>query len=359
VWGLGNGIDQWRQSVSGANSFGNQFVLTTFGESHGPALGAVIDGCPAGVLWDERFLRQELERRRPGVSGIVSGREEMDEPEVLSGVFEGKTLGTPIAVLVRNQDARSKDYGEIAQKPRVGHADDVWLNKFGLSDFRGGGRSSGRETLSRVIGGAIAKMLLKQLLPELKIIGFSRQIGALQVEEEEIAPLLKLPLAYPSDAFVARFPSQVQQKEVEQLLLQAKKDGHSYGGIAEIRVVGVAQALGQPVFHKLKADFACAFMGVGASVFFEVGAGILATLSEGSVFHRDLHGSHYGGIRGGISTGEPLILRVGFKPTSTVLENAKKGRHDPCIVPRAIPVLESMVALVLVDHLLLSRSDRI
>jgi chorismate synthase len=345
--------------MSGANSFGKQWVLTTFGESHGPALGAVIDGCPAGVLWDELLLRKELERRRPGSSAIVSARRESDEPEVLSGVFEGRTLGTPIAVLVRNHDARPQDYGKIAKNPRVGHADDLWFDKFGFSDPRGGGRSSGRETLARVIGGAIAKMFLKELLPDLKIIGFSRKIGGIEVADKELVRFWKLPIAYPADSFVARFPSKLQQKKVDRLLKQAKKEGSSYGGVAEIRALGIPRGLGQPVFHKLKADLASACMSVGASVSFEVGAGILATHSEGSSFHRKKDASIYGGIRGGMATGEPLILRMGFKPTSTVLEHAKRGRHDPCIVPRAIPVLESMVALVLADHLLLARADRV
>ena len=345
--------------MSGANSIGHKLRITTFGESHGVALGAIVDGCPAGLAWDEALLKAELERRRPGSSKVVSDRGETDVPEILSGVYEGKTLGTPIAVIVRNHDARSQDYKEIAASPRAGHADDVWKEKFGHSDPRGGGRSSGRETLTRVIGGAVAKMLLRAAVPSLKIVGFSSAIGPFEVSAEEVAKLLAMTDSYPADGFTARFPSPQGQKDVEKLLVDAKAEGRSYGGKVEIRVTGMPKGLGQPVFQKLKADLAAAFMSVGATCSFEIGAGLEATEAEGSVFHRASDEERYGGIRGGISTGEPLLLRVGFKPTSTVLDTAKKGRHDPCIVPRAVPVLEAMTALVLADHLLLAKSDKI
>ncbi len=201
--------------MSSANSFGEKFILTTFGESHGVALGAVIDGCPAGVSWDDELLKKELARRRPGSSAAVSARKEDDLPELLSGVYQGKTLGTPIAIIVRNHDARSEDYHDIASRPRTGHADDVWKEKFGHCDPRGGGRVSGRETLARVIGGAIARMLLKEISPSLTIMGFSRRIGPIQIE----APGEK-------------------DKEIEALLVRAKEEGKSYGGSAEIRADG-------------------------------------------------------------------------------------------------------------------------
>ena len=344
--------------MSGANSFGSRLILTSCGESHGAGLGAVIDGVPAGVRWDEERLKDELERRHPGQSAVVSSRGEADEAEVLSGVFEGRTLGTPIAVLVRNKDARSEDYAKIAKKSRPGHADDVWKTKFGHSDPRGGGRSSGRETVSRVISGAVAQMILGHLAPKLRVTGFAAQIGPFELGERERETLSKKKFRYPADAFVARFPSTAQTKKVETLLLEAKTKGLSYGGVAEIWVDGVPAGLGQPVFHKIKADLASACLSLGATSAFELGAGFAATQAEGSQFHVD-KGDIYGGIRGGITTGERLIFRVGFKPTSSVLDVAKKGRHDPCIVPRALPVLEAMTYHILTDHILWARTDRV
>ena len=343
------------EKMSSANSFGSRFILTSFGESHGPALGAVVDGMPAGIEWDEALLQKQLERRRPGTSAIVSGRGEADEPEVLSGVYGGKTLGTPIAVVVRNRDARSSDYEEIARNARVGHADDVWRAKFGHSDPRGGGRSSGRETVSRVLGGAVARMFLQAVAPTVCIKGFASQIGPYSLNDKDRALISSVD----PDELIARFPSERKSKDIETLLIEAKTKGLSYGGTAEIWIDGVPAHLGQPVFHKLKADLASAFMGVGASSAFELGDGFETTGAEGSLFHRVENSERYGGIRGGISTGERIILRAGFKPTSSVLDVAKQGRHDPCIVPRAIPVLEAMTALVLADHLLWARQDQI
>jgi len=342
--------------MSGANSFGSRFVVTSFGESHGVALGAVIDGVPAGLPWDDEILRSELARRRPGTSSVVSARQEQDRAEVLSGVYQGKTLGTPIAVIVRNHDQRPEDYAEIARAaPRPGHADDVWKTKFAHADPRGGGRSSGRETVARVMGGAVARMLLRELSPGLRVTAFSRAIGPFSLSEDEV----KMFMQAPSDDFVARFPSASRSSAVEKLLSDAKSEGRSYGGIAEIRVSGAPAGLGQPVFHKLKADLASALIGVGAANSVEFGEGFAAATAEGSEFHRRKNADHYGGIRGGISSGETITVRVGFKPTATVLDEARKGRHDPCIVPRAIPVLEAMTFLVLADHFLWMRTDRI
>lgn len=340
--------------MSSANSFGSRFILTSFGESHGLALGAVIDGMPAGIEWNELLLQKQLERRRPGTSNIVSGRSEADDPEVLSGVYNGKTLGTPIAIIIRNRDARSIDYEAIAKNPRVGHADDLWRAKFGHSDPRGGGRSSGRETVARVIGGAVALMLIKAIAPKICIKGFASHIGPYSLDEKEKA----LVSSIEPDGFIARFPSESKCKDIEKLLIEAKTKGLSYGGVAEVWIDGLPAHLGQPVFHKLKADLASAFMGVGATSSFELGDGFEATKTEGSFFHRLGQAESYGGIRGGISTGERIILRTGFKPTSSVLNVAKVGRHDPCIVPRAIPVLEAMAALVLADHILWARQDQ-
>lgn len=338
-----------------ANTFGELFRLTSFGESHGVALGAVIDGCPAGVRWDTELLKRQLERRRPGQSQVVTSRNETDVPEILSGVFEGKTLGTPIAVIIRNSDARSDDYKGLT--PRAGHADDVWKQKFGHSDPRGGGRSSGRETLARVVGGAVAAMFVREVAPDLMVRGFANRIGPFGLEADERNSFASSKGEFVADSFVARFPSKAREKDVEKLLLDAKAEGKSYGGTAEIWIDGAPANLGQPVFRKFKADLAAAMMSVGATSGFEVGAGEEATRAEGNEFHAG-DGQGYGGIRGGISTGEQIVLRVHFKPTSSVMDIAKKGRHDPCIVPRAIAVLEAMAWLVIADHLLWSRLDR-
>ncbi len=349
-----------------ASSFGQRFVMTTFGESHGPALGVVIDGCPAGVPFDEALLRRELARRRPGSltgsgESITSARAESDEPEILSGVYQGVTLGTPLAMLVRNQDARSKDYDQIAQTPRIGHADDVWKNKFGHSDPRGGGRSSGRETVARVMAGAVAQMLLAKLCPGISVRGFARQIGPLMLSEQELAQLDAESVSVQQiDAFAARLPSARLSSEVTALLLSAKQQGRSFGGLAELWIDGASASWGQPVFHKLKADLAQAMLSVGATTSVELGDGVDVASAEGTSFHsqRD-RPQRYGGIRGGISTGERIVLRVACKPTASVLHVAKAGRHDPCIVPRAIPVLEAMAYVVLADHALWQRTDRL
>jgi chorismate synthase len=338
-----------------ANTFGSRFQITSFGESHGTALGVVIDGCPAGIKWNQTLLLSDLARRRPGASAIVSQRQETDQPEILSGVFEDKTLGTPIAIIVRNQNAQSQDYEQIKNSPRAGHADDVWRDKFGISDHRGGGRSSGRETVARVLGGSVAKMFLSEVHPQLTVRGFASEIGAFRLRDNERQQFLKGNLS--ADGFSARFPSSHHQ-QVFASLKEAQAAGESWGGQAEIVVQGMPKGLGQPVFHKLKADLAAAIMSVGATAAFEIGAGSGGASQPGTEFHDASKTSPYGGVRGGISTGEDLQLKVSFKPTSSILDVAKKGRHDPCIVPRAIPVLEAMVALVLADHTLWMQTDR-
>jgi len=341
-----------------ANQYGVRFSFISFGESHGPALGLVIDGCPAGLTFDLELLHRELERRRPGQDNVSSARQEKDQPEILSGVFEGRTLGTPIAIVVRNLDARSEDYQEIAKNPRAGHADDVWRDKFTHSDPRGGGRSSGRETLCRVIAGAVAKMLVQALSPETRVVGFASKIGPFELVAAERDKLLAATKSYPADSFVARFASEKNSGAVEELLIQAKREGKSYGGTAEIMVFSPPKNLGQPIFHKLKSELAGAYLSVGASTGFEFGDGFASVGAEGSEFHsREL--SPYGGIRGGISTGETIHSKIAFKPTSSVMDVAKKGRHDPCIVARAIPVLEAMTWVVLADHMLWARGDRL
>lgn len=355
-----------------ANGFGERFRITTFGESHGPALGVVIDGCPASVKWQESLLRQELGRRRPGKKdegrpSIVTDRNESDEPEVLSGVFDGYTLGTPITIITRNQDARSHDYDEVAKRARTGHADDVWKSKFGRSDHRGGGRSSGRETVARVMAGAVAQMFLTQTIMGLRVTAFMRQAGEISLDQGErdaFAALVRNSLgkrnSYPADGFVGRFPaSSNKQSEFESMLVEAKTQGRSHGGIAEVWIDGCPENLGQPVFRKLKADLAAAFMSVGATSAVEIGAGFEGSSAEGTAFHSaGADSDRYGGIRGGISTGERITARIHFKPTASVLDVSKMGRHDPCIVPRAVPVLEAMSYLVIADHVLWSRGDR-
>lgn len=338
-----------------ANQFGSRFLITSFGESHGSALGVVIDGCPSGILFDQDLLKKQMERRRPGHHGqsqIVSGRQEADQVEILSGVFEDKTLGTPIAMIVRNQDARSQDYSQIKNAPRAGHADDIWKGKFGHSDHRGGGRSSGRETVSRVMAGSVAQMYMRHASPRTRVIGYASQVGPLSLTDAERIEVLKKDI----DSCQARFPSQ-NQNDVQELLKKAQETGESYGGVAEILVENPPAYLGQPVFHKLKSDLAMAFLSIGATNGFELGAGFEATSTPGTAFHTP-QSQVYGGIRGGVSTGENILLRISFKPTSSILDVAKKGRHDPYIVTRAIPVLEAMTWLVLADHLLWSKTDR-
>ncbi|MCB0356289.1 MAG: chorismate synthase, partial [Bdellovibrionales bacterium] len=335
-----------------ANSFGNRFKITSFGESHGVAMGVIIDGCPAGVPFDNELLMKELKRRRPGShegdTNLNSDRKEKDEPEVLSGVYAGLTLGTPIAIVVRNQDMRSKDYDEIKSQVRRGHADQVWKSKFGHSDHRGGGRSSGRETIARVMAGAVAQMVLQQVAPSLEIFAFAQSIGPLFLTPEDRKILLQQssPKQLYIDTFPARFPKEKQKGKITQLLSQAKIEGKSYGGIASFHILNSIENLGQPVFHKLKSDLAQAFMSIGATSGVELGAGFAAPQAEGSQFHQENDSNHYGGIQGGISTGDPIEMTIAFKPTASVLDTAKKGRHDPCIVPRALPVIEAMAKIV-------------
>jgi chorismate synthase len=328
------------------NTFGRFLTVTSFGESHGAALGAVIDGCPAGIAIGPEDFERALARRRPGQSAISTSRAESDRPEILSGIFEGKTLGTPIAVLVRNEDARSSDYDPASVRP--GHADEVWEKKFGLRDWRGGGRSSGRETLARVIGGVAA---VKILPPEVKIVGFARSVGghlAVTVPEALTSELV--------DRHPTRCPDPSVAAAIEKELLACKESGDSRGGVAEIWADGVPAGWGEPVFRKLKSELAAGLMSVGGVVGVEIGAGCTAAARSGLNFHASKEGA--GGIQGGLSNGERILLRAAFKPAATLGMKATKGRHDPCIVPRAIPVLEAMTALVLADFYLESRLNR-
>ncbi len=337
-----------------ANSFGTIFKMTSFGESHGAALGVIIEGCPAGVRVDLELLRGQLQRRRPGQSSVTTSRNENDDPEILSGVFEGTTLGTPIAVMVRNTDARSQDYSQIKNEPRIGHADDTWLLKFGHVDHRGGGRSSGRETAARVIAGAFAQMLCRQIQPDLVVKSFASQISTYKLTEAEIESALLADI----DHFQTRFPSLAREAQVIALLNTAKEQGQSYGGVVETYICSAPSGLGQPLFHKFKSDLASAMLSVGATIGFEFGAGFSSVTEAGNEFHHSINAKQYGGIRGGITTGEKINFRTAFKPTSSIKDIAKKGRHDPCIVTRAVPVIDAMTWMVLADHLLWSRLDR-
>lgn len=336
------------------NTFGELFRLTTFGESHGPALGAVVDGCPAGVPLGPADLQKALDRRRPGQSQLTTSRAEPDQAEILSGVFEGKTLGTPIAVIVRNQDQRSSDYDKLKTVDRPGHADAVWRERFKHRDHRGGGRTSGRETLCRVIGGAIAEAFLGRELPDLRVVAYVSQVGPL------VAPEPPLGLTREQvDAHPTRCADPAAAAQMAERIADAKARGDSLGGSIDLRVEHLPVGLGEPIFGKLKSRLADAMATIGAVSGVVWSPELLGRLDQpGSQFHADK--SAYGGIQGGLSNGEPVTVRVLFKPPSTLGEHAKSGRHDPCILPRAVPVLEAMASLVLADlwELSLARPHR-
>jgi chorismate synthase len=333
------------------NSIGKNLVLTSFGESHGTAIGAVIDGVPAGIPLNAGDIAQALSRRRPGQSDITTARNEPDEPELLSGVFEGRTLGTPVAVIVRNTAQRSEDYSPDQYRP--GHADKVWEDKYGIRDYRGGGRASGRETIARVVAGAVAEKILP---PGVRIVGYTQRVGP--VVAGQIPPGLTRNIV---DAHPTRCPDPGAAEEMQRLIAQYKEDGDSLGGTAIVRASGVPAGLGEPVFHKVKSALAAAITSVGAV------AGIMFGVTEddlelpGSVFHEELApgiARRSYGIQGGITNGEDIVLRVYVKPPSTTGDAAKKGRHDPCLLPRIVPVLEAMTAFTLADLYLGARLDR-
>lgn len=351
------------------NTFGKLLRITTFGESHGVALGCVIDGCPPKIPLSEKDIQRELDRRKPGQSAIATSRREGDEVKILSGIFEGKTLGTPIAMAVYNSDQRSGDYEKFKNVFRPGHADFVWEMKYGFRDYRGGGRSSGRETVSRVMAGAVAKKILANTLQKFKLYAYAKQIGPICGEKIDTDFIEKNPV---------RAADPVQAKKMEAYILKTKEDGDSVGGIVEIIVKGIPLGLGEPVFDKLNADLAKALVSIPTVKAVEFGSGFGAALKKGSEQNDPftvkggkiaITKNDAGGISGGISTGEDIIIRVAVKPPSSILKTQKTatkqkekvdiqvtGRHDPCIVPRFIPVAESMVALVLADHILRART---
>jgi chorismate synthase len=351
------------------NTFGQLFRVTSFGESHGGGVGVVVDGCPPRLEISAEEIQVDLDRRRPGQSKITTPRKESDTCEILSGVFEGKTLGTPIAILVRNKDARSQDYDEMAQKYRPSHADATYDAKYGIRNWQGGGRSSARETIGRVAAGAIAKKILRQVAG-VEIIGYVNRIKDLEgVVDPDTVTLEQV------ESNIVRCPDQDCAERMIDLIEQIGRSGDSIGGVVECVARHVPRGLGMPVFDKLEADLAKGVMSLPASKGFEIGSGFAGTLMTGSEhndeFYTDENGqirtrtNRSGGTQGGISNGENIILRVAFKPTATIRKEqrtvtmdgeetvlAAKGRHDPCVLPRAVPMVEAMVALVLCDHLL-------
>lgn len=341
------------------NSFGKLFVVTSFGESHGPAIGCVVDGCPPGLLLSIEDIQHELDRRKPGSSRFTTQRHESDTVQILSGVFEGKTTGTPIGLLIANEDAKPKDYDAIKNVYRPGHADYTYHHKYGIRDYRGGGRASARETAMRVAAGAIAKKILEQ--QGVRITGYIAQIG-------NIIPEQFVWSAIHQNAF--SFPDPNKLPQLEQLITNLRRDGDSIGGRITVFASGVPIGLGDPVFDKLDADIAHAMMSINAVKGVEIGDGFNVITQQGSQ-HRDEMDStgflsnHSGGTLGGISTGQDIVVSMAFKPTSSIRIPGKSlttkgeeidvvtvGRHDPCVALRAVPIVEAMLALVLTDHLL-------
>jgi chorismate synthase len=351
------------------NTFGHLFRITTFGESHGGGVGVVIDGCPPRLEITAEEIQFELDRRRPGQSKITTPRKEEDKCEILSGVFEGKTLGTPISILVRNKDTRSQDYDEMSVKYRPSHADATYDAKYGFRNWQGGGRSSARETIGRVAAGAIAKKILRQVAG-VEIIAYVKKIKDIEANIDSGTVTLE-----EVESNIVRCPNgEVAEKMIE-LIEQIRRDGNSIGGVVECVARNVPKGLGSPVFDKLEADLAKGVMSLPASKGFEIGSGFPGTLLSGfehnDEFYIDENGeirtvtNRSGGVQGGISNGENIIIRTAFKPTATIRKEQKtvtnegeetllagKGRHDPCVLPRAVPMVEAMVALVLCDHLL-------
>ncbi|HDN9024574.1 MULTISPECIES: chorismate synthase [Aeromonas] len=347
------------------NSFGQLFRVTTFGESHGLALGAVVDGCPPGLEICEADLQGDLDRRKPGTSRYTTPRREPDEVKILSGVFEGKTTGTSIGLLIENTDQRSKDYSDIKDLFRPGHADYTYHQKYGQRDYRGGGRSSARETAMRVAAGAIAKKYLKQV-HGIEITGFLSQLGPIKAEAFDAAQIEQNPFF---------FPDAGKLEELDQYMRDLKKEGNSIGAKVQVIASNVPVGLGEPVFDRLDADIAHAMMGINAVKGVEIGDGFAVVEQKGSE-HRDemtpagFASNHAGGILGGISSGQDIVVSMALKPTSSItvpgktintegeaIEMITKGRHDPCVGIRAVPIAEAMLALVLMDHLLRHRAQ--
>ena len=356
------------------NTYGQIFKITTFGESHGKALGVILDGCPAGLEIDETFIQNELDRRRPGQSSIVTQRKEGDKVEILSGIFEGKSTGTPISMIINNKDQRSRDYGHIMDKFRPSHADFTYQKKYGLRDYRGGGRSSARETAARVAAGAIAKLLLQK--NGISIHGYVSQVGNITISQDyknlDFSNIENTPIRCP-DLKVA--------EAMIDLIKKTRKKGDTVGGVVAAVVQGCPVGLGEPVFDKLHAELGKAMLSINACKGFEYGSGFEGAKMNGSD-HNDVFKNEggkistttnfSGGVQGGISNGMDIYFRVAFKPVATIIPAQDsineageavtiegKGRHDPCVVPRAVPIVEAMAALVVADFLLRNKSTQL
>ena len=354
------------------NTFGNIFRLTTFGESHGAGIGGVIDGMPAGIQVDMEFIQSELDRRKPGQSRLVTSRKETDEVEILSGIFEGKTTGCPIGFLVRNTNQQSQDYENLRHTFRPSHADYTYSQKYGLRDYRGGGRSSARETISRVVGGAFAKLVLRQL--GIQIQAYTQQVGNISLTGTYTDYDLTL-----TETNEVRCPDPKTAERMADLIASVKADGDTIGGIIAAVIRGCPAGLGEPVFGKLHAALAAAMLSINAAKGFEYGEGFTGATQRGSeqndLFQPDGQGgittltNHSGGIQGGISNGQDIYFRVAFKPVATLLREQQtvtdegqpttlhaRGRHDPCVLPRAVPIVEAMAAMTVLDYWLLSKA---
>jgi len=355
------------------NTFGTLYKITTFGESHGKGIGVVIDGCPSGLELDLDHIFSELQRRKPGQSKIVTQRHESEEFEVLSGVFDGKTTGTPLAIFIRNQDQRSKDYSHIANKYRPSHADYTYAEKYGIRDYRGGGRSSARETAARVIAGAVAKQVLNTL--DIYINAFVSQVGSITIPDNVELDLTQ------TENNIIRCPHQPTAEAMIELISQIKKKGDTIGGKISCKIENCPVGLGAPVFDKLHAELGKAMLSINAVKGFEIGSGFSAISMLGSE-HNDAFENvsgkittktnFSGGIQGGISNGMDIDFNVAFKPVATIIPQQEsvdtegnktivegKGRHDPCVVPRAVPIVESMAAMVILDHILINKSTKL
>lgn len=355
------------------NTFGQLFRLTSFGESHGPGIGGVIDGCPPGIEMDLEFIQNELNRRKPGQSKITTQRNESDQVEFFSGMFEGKTQGTPIGFIVRNKDQHSQDYDSMKEVFRPSHADYTYYKKYGSRDHRGGGRSSARETIARVVGGAVARLLLTE--NGIRIRAFVCRVG--NVELKKSYRELDLDLI---ESNIVRCPDAGTAEKMIARIEEAGRNHDTVGGVVQCVITGVPAGLGEPVFNKLHADLGHAMLGINAVKGFEYGSGFEGTRLSGSE-HNDIfiptpsgirtRTNHSGGIQGGISNGEDIYFNVAFKPIATLLREQKTvdtgenettihptGRHDPCVLPRAVPIVEAMAALVLADHYLLNKINQ-
>jgi chorismate synthase len=355
------------------NSYGTLFRISTFGESHGPAIGVIIDGCPAGLTIDEIFIQSELDRRKPGQSKITTQRKEDDTFKILSGVFEGKSTGTPIAIVIENQDQRSKDYSHIQNTFRPSHADYTYEVKYGNRDYRGGGRSSARETAARVAAGAIAKLLLKE--SGVDVSAFVSQVGDIKADHYTNLDLTK------TEDNIVRCPDQKTAEKMIALIDEVRLSRDTVGGIVTCVIKNTPVGLGEPVFDKLHAELGKAMLSINAVKGFEYGSGFEGIKLRGSQHNDEFYKegdrirtktNHSGGVQGGISNGEDIYFNVAFKPVATLMQDQQsvdkegneatvsgKGRHDPCVVPRAVPIVEAMAALVLADFLLRARASKV